>query len=181
MVESFAWITERKNVLSLVFYLGAFLAYLRYAQGVVTGGQSDRWHRTDSIQSTSSVRVTGHFFTVWRSSCFSGVAGQNNDLFAAGGHAVDGLVATRQIRWRRDVLPTLPFFALALGLCAITAWLENIMLRTRPGFCPVLPQRYLIAGHAFWFYLGNLFWPANLCFVYPRWQPDPVRGGMALR
>ena len=32
MVESVAWITERKNVLSLVLYLGALLAYLRYAQ-----------------------------------------------------------------------------------------------------------------------------------------------------
>jgi hypothetical protein len=38
MVESAAWITERKNVLSLVFYLGAWLAYLRYAQGVTRDG-----------------------------------------------------------------------------------------------------------------------------------------------
>ena len=34
MVESAAWITERKNVLSLVLCLGAGLAYLRYAQRV---------------------------------------------------------------------------------------------------------------------------------------------------
>ena len=31
MVESAGWITERKNVLSLVFYLGALLAYGRFA------------------------------------------------------------------------------------------------------------------------------------------------------
>ena len=30
MVESVAWITERKNVLSLVLFLGVLLAYLRY-------------------------------------------------------------------------------------------------------------------------------------------------------
>ena len=34
------------------------------------------------------------------------------------------------------------------------------------------PQRCLVAGRAFWFYLGKLLWPANLCFVYPRWNPD---------
>jgi len=38
MVESVAWITERKNVLSLVLYLGALLAYLRYAESVPGGG-----------------------------------------------------------------------------------------------------------------------------------------------
>ena len=32
-VESVAWITERKNVLSGVFYFGAALAYLRYDAG----------------------------------------------------------------------------------------------------------------------------------------------------
>ena len=49
MVESVAWITERKNVLSLVLYLGALLAYLRFAQG----GTSGEWRvtRKDSILS----------------------------------------------------------------------------------------------------------------------------------
>ena len=82
------------------------------------------------------------------------------------------------IRWRADVLPTLPFFALSICLCAVTAWLEkNHVGAQGPDFALTFPQRCLIAGHAFWFYLGNLFWPANLCFVYPRWQPDPGCGG----
>jgi tetratricopeptide (TPR) repeat protein len=75
------------------------------------------------------------------------------------------------------VLPTLPFFALALGLCAVTAWLEkNHVGAQGPDFALTFPQRCLVAGHAFWFYLGKLFWPANLCFVYPRWQPNPGSG-----
>ena len=79
-----------------------------------------------------------------------------------------------QIRWRADVLPTLPFFALALGLCALTAWLEKYHVGAQGSdFDLTFPQRCLIAGRAFWFYPGKLFWPAKLCFVYPRWQPDP--------
>ena len=36
----------------------------------------------------------------------------------------------------------------------------------------LLPERCLVAGRAFWFYLAKLFWPENLCFIYPRWKPD---------
>jgi tetratricopeptide (TPR) repeat protein len=31
-------------------------------------------------------------------------------------------------------------------------------------------QRCLIAGWALWFYAGKLFYPANLTFIYPRWN-----------
>ena len=35
-----------------------------------------------------------------------------------------------------------------------------------------LPQRFLIAGRAPWFYLGKLLWPEPLMFFYPRWHLD---------
>ena len=72
MVESVAWITERKNVLSLVFYLGALLAYLRYAQGMTQWRvSSDRTAEIAAATGSSpAARATRHFFTVWLSSCF---------------------------------------------------------------------------------------------------------------
>jgi tetratricopeptide (TPR) repeat protein len=33
-------------------------------------------------------------------------------------------------------------------------------------------ERLLIASRAVWFYLGKLFWPAKLTFIYPQWQID---------
>ncbi len=31
-------------------------------------------------------------------------------------------------------------------------------------------ERCLLAGRAIWFYLGKLFWPTELSFIYPRWH-----------
>jgi Flp pilus assembly protein TadD len=159
MVESVAWIAERKNVLSLVFYLGALLAYLRFLALEKPGGPNRlrwRWYLGAVILFLAALLSK----TVTCS------------LPAA--ILLIGWWKRGRIRWRADVLPTLPFFAVALGLCAVTAWLEKNHLGAQgPGFALTFPQRCLIAGRAFWFYLGTLFWPANLCFVAPRWQPNP--------
>ncbi len=175
MVESVAWITERKNVLSLVLYLGAFLAYLRYAQGET----SDGWRGTGT---TEIAAATGSSPVPRHSSLFYGLAfvlflgallAKTTTFSLPAAMLLLGWWQRGQLRWRADVLPTLPFFALALGLCAVTAWLEKYHVgATGSDFALTFPQRGLVAGRAFWFYLGHLFWPAKLCFVYPRWQPD---------
>src|SRR6202000_3107761 len=36
-----------------------------------------------------------------------------------------------------------------------------------------LPEKFIIAGKAFWFYLGKLIWPHPLVFIYPRWILQP--------
>jgi tetratricopeptide (TPR) repeat protein len=60
-------------------------------------------------------------------------------------------------------------------MCAVTAWYEkNHVGAQGDNFTLTCLQRCLVAGHVFWFYPGKLFWPADLCFVYPRWQPDPA-------
>jgi tetratricopeptide (TPR) repeat protein len=85
------------------------------------------------------------------------------------------------LRWREDVLPTLPFFAVALGMGAVTAWLEKTHVGVQGAdYALTFSQRGLIAGRAFWFYLGKLLWPAHLCFIYPRWQPDVTALGQWL-
>jgi len=171
MVESAAWITERKNVLSLVFYLGAFLAYLRYAQGVAGDGC-----RVTSGKCPMS-RVTGYgsrYYGLVFVLFLGALLAKTTTFSLPAAVLLIGWWQRGRIRWRADVLPTLPFFALSLGLCAVTAWLEKYHVGAQgPDFALTFPQRCLVAGHAFWFYLSKLFWPANLCFVYPRWQPDP--------
>jgi tetratricopeptide (TPR) repeat protein len=77
----------------------------------------------------------------------------------------------RSISWRRDVAPVIPFLFLSAAAGLMTSWVEygNIGYRTRALDLSLL-DRCLIAGRAFWFQLGKLFWPSNLMFVYPRWE-----------
>jgi tetratricopeptide (TPR) repeat protein len=78
--------------------------------------------------------------------------------------------------FRRDVLPTLPFFAVALAMCAVTAWLEKHHAGAHgPDYALSFPERLLVAGRAFWFYLAKLLWPAKLAFSYPRWSIDAAK------
>lgn len=158
MVESVAWITERKNVLSLFFFLAALLAYGHFAAFWQNDSRSRRW----------GVYVLALLF-------FACALLSKITAFAL--PAVILLLCwwkQGRIRWKEDLLPTLPFFALAVAHGLLVAWLEKHHVGTeRVGLDMSWPVRCIIAGRAFWFYPGKVFWPANLCFVYPQWQIDP--------
>jgi tetratricopeptide (TPR) repeat protein len=81
----------------------------------------------------------------------------------------------RQIRWR-DVLWTVPFFALSLICGLVTLWYQYHLALGQPvpgtdsfGF------RLAAAGYDPWFYLYKVLVPLHLVAVYPRWQIDPSR------
>ena len=53
----------------------------------------------------------------------------------------------------------------------VTRWVEYVNIGYKATILDFsLVDRCLIAGRAFWFQLGNLLWPSNLMFVYPRWE-----------
>lgn len=154
-VESVAWITERKNVLSAVFYFAAAVAYLRFA----------------AIRDAAIPGRRCLYFYLGSLALF---------IFALLSKTVTCSLpaALLLVRWwktgrlrRQDVLPLLPFFAigLALGLC--TVWIEQHQVGAQgAAWSFTFIERFLIAGRALWFYAGKLFWPAKLTFIYPRWD-----------
>lgn len=76
-----------------------------------------------------------------------------------------------RLSWKRDGLPLLPFFFVGAGAGLFTAWMEHGFVGAHGSeFTFSLAERFLIAGRSFWFYLGKLFWPFDLAFVYPRWH-----------
>lgn len=156
-VESVAWISERKNVLSGVFYLGSALAYLKFAQ-------------LDRLQAQRKPNWILYLLSLLLF------------ILALLSKTVASTlpVALLLVLWwkqghvdRRDVLPFLPFFAFGIALGLLTVWLEKVQVGAAGAEWDLsLIDRCLIAGRALWFYAGKLAWPDSLTFVYPRWQID---------
>ncbi|HVM48467.1 MAG TPA: tetratricopeptide repeat protein [Candidatus Acidoferrum sp.] len=166
MVESVAWITERKNVFSLVLYLGAFLAY-----GSFRGFWSCAGDSGNDVPTARGARRGAYALAF-----LLFIAALLSKTTAFSFPAVILLVGwwrRGRVRWRADVLPTLPFFAVGITGGLLISWLEkNNVGAAGPEWALGFPERCFIAGRAFWFYVGKLLWPAHLCFVYPRWRPE---------
>jgi tetratricopeptide (TPR) repeat protein len=163
MVESAGWIAERKNVLSMVLFLGTLLAYGRF-----TGFWEEE-------RPEPGPGRKGHW-TAYGLALLLFVAALLAKTTTITLPAVLLVLCwwkRGRIRLREDVVPTLPFFAIAIGLGLATMWVEKNSLGAKgPEWALSLSQRCLIAGRAVWFYATELVWPANLCFVYPRWTLD---------
>ncbi len=151
-VESVAWITEMKNTLSAVFYLGAMLVYLRF----------------DRERKASSYLAAAGLFTL-------GLLSKTVIATLPGALLVIFWWQRGRLSWRRDVLPLTPFFGLGAAAGLLTAWMERKLCGAEgPRFDMTLVERCLVAGRGVWFYLGKLLWPADLIFIYPRWQVSPA-------
>lgn len=162
-VESVAWITERKNLLSGLGFLVACWSYLRF---------DERRH----APTASPVRA-------WRDyalALLSFAAALLSKTIVCTLPAVLALMLwwRRRRLSRRDLLPLLPFLLLGAAMAVLTARLEAVRVGASGAawnFSAV--ERALIASHAVWFYLGKLCWPAPLMTVYPRWTVDPTEAG----
>ncbi len=155
-VESVAWITERKNTLSAVFFLATALVYLRYA--LSEGPRSVRRERL--LYVGSLVLFTAALLSKTTASTLPPAI----------------LVI---VWWKRgritlgDVVPLLPLFLAAVVLGLNTAQLERTHVGAiGPEWDFSLADRWLIAGRAVWFYLGKLAFPHPQMFFYPRWEVD---------
>ncbi|HTX66616.1 MAG TPA: tetratricopeptide repeat protein [Opitutaceae bacterium] len=151
-VESVAWITEQKNTLSLVCYLAAALAYLRF----------EATRRPGAYAAALALFVASLL-------CKTVTATLPAALLVALWWR-DG-----RLDWRRTVAPLLPWLALGAGAGLFSSWVEQTYLGAQGvGFHASLLARGLVASRAVWFYAAHLVWPFGLNFVYPRWVVDPA-------
>ena len=145
-VESVAWIIERKDLLSALFYLGAVLAWLRFVE----------------------VERVGHYLLV----VLLFVAG----LLSKSVVVTLPLALLLVQWWRGgrvtrlDLLRVAPLMVLGAAITAADLAFYRGREPLELGY--TLAERMLIAGRALWFYAGKLVWPVELAVIYPRWQID---------
>jgi tetratricopeptide (TPR) repeat protein len=152
-VESVAWIAERKNVLSGVFYWSSFLAYWRFAKNQELS-RATMWY---------SLSLTFY------------VCALLSKTITCSLPAVLLLVLWWKEKpiQRRRLLALVPFFLLGAVFGLTTALLEKTNVGAHGDeWAFSWLERWLIAGRALWFYAGKLVWPVQLTFIYPRWQID---------
>lgn len=152
-VESVAWITERKNVLSGTFYLSAVLAFFNYHRAFHGSGRLAWLHYGIALLLCAAALLS-------------------KTVTATLPAALLVVVWWKQGRLTRsDILAVLPMFAMALPLSLYTVWLEQYHVGARGIHWQLsLVERCLVAARACWFYLQKLLFPRELTFIYPRWQ-----------
>lgn len=147
-VESVAWITERKNVLSGFFYLLSVLSYLRFSES--RERRSYAYSLAFFVCALLSKSVTASLPVIllllvwWKRDC---------------------------LKFKRDVMPLAPFFGAGLAMGVVTIWMERHSVGAQGADWAIsFANRVMIAGRDFWFYVFKLAWPDKLTFIYPRWD-----------
>lgn len=164
-VESVAWITEHKNVLSGFCFLAALACLLKFfrLEGEAAEAPADQARRPWRWYVAGTVLF---------------IAALLSKTVACSLPAAMLLI----LYWRRgrvtgrEIWPLAPWFMLGLGLGLLTAWLERARVgATGADFDWNWAERCLIAGRALWMYAGKLLAPFSLSFFYPQWNLEVGR------
>jgi tetratricopeptide (TPR) repeat protein len=149
-VESAAWIAQRKNLMSMLFFLLSILWYLK-------------------IEILWPLASHPSPFWYWLSLAAFMLA-----MLGKGSAVVLPVLLLGIIWWLRslnrwDLVRIAPFLLLAVVLTVVNIWFqthgEHIEIRNA-GFA----ERLLGAGGVPWFYLYKALLPIDLAFIYPPWH-----------
>ena len=145
-VESVAWVIERKDLLSALFFLAAALTWIRFVESSGKGRYFLSLGLFAAAMLSKSIAVTLPVaLLVWH--------------WWKRGRPTPG-----------DLLRLVPFFAVALVITA--ADLAFYRGREVLSLDYSMVERALIAARALWFYAGKLLWPTELAVIYPHWRVD---------
>jgi len=181
-VESVAWVSERKNVLSTLFWLMTMWAYIHYAEKPTIKRYGLVFLFSTLGLMSKSMLVTLPFALLlldyWPLRRLK--LGQERD-----GNETSEKNTARRSEVFRLVLEKVPLFLLTVGLSIVTVHLQSIAGAVRSLDVFPLQARLTNAIVSYLEYLGKMIWPSGLSILYPHpenalpvWQG--ILCGMAL-
>lgn len=166
-VESVAWISERKDVLSTLFFLLTLIAYARFAVEPPKTGPRKIYYALalalfalglmskPMLVTLPFVLLLLDYWPLERIAKFG----------IPGSALANARTECPPLPWRGILLEKLPFFALAFAACVMTLKAQGTGAIRSVAEVPV-GFRLLNALTAYSSYLGMAFWPAKLSIFY---------------
>lgn len=165
-VESVAWVSQHKNLLSLFFFLLSLLWFIK-SESTDQASSSKSSHTSPENQSSSP-----SVFNRWY---FLSLLAFTLAMLSKGSVAILPLVLLLLAWWQRgrisklDLRQAAPFFAVAVALTWVNIWFQTHGAESAVRSAS-FAQRLAGAGGVIWFYLSKALLPVNLVFVYPQWN-----------
>lgn len=161
--ETVAWISERKNLLSGLFFLGALLAAARAFDLAPRDEES-------GVESRRPIEKRSYAVAMLLFAC----ALLSKTVTCTLPAALAVLIWWRRGRIARaEWLALLPMVALGAGAGALAVWVEHEDVGAKGAeWSFSAAERVLIAARAVVFYASKLALPTRLAFIYPRWEVD---------
>ena len=178
-VESIAWLSERKDVLSTFFGLLALLTYCRYAEiSQAEGPKSEVWYVGTLALFALSLMAKPMLVTlpfvlllldVWPLGRIQILGIGTPEISTRKGQKESPRRSAAETG-KRSIVPLLveklPFFALTIASCVVTFLAQRaeavVSLEQRP-----FAVRVANAVVSYAEYLGKMVWPAKLAIIYP--------------
>lgn len=163
-VESVAWVSERKDVLSTFFWALTIWAYVRYAKRpgparylLVTVLFVLGLMAKPMLVTLPCLLLLLDFWPLRRASAEPVIPGQNIKV-------AENVTGTHAPSWKRLVLEKVPLLALALVASAVTLWAQT---ETVGAVSAPLWYRLANALSAYVQYMEKMVWPTGLALLYP--------------
>ena len=168
--ESVAWVAERKDVLSGLFFMLTLAAYVGYARRPASLGRylavvvlfALGLMAKPMLVTLPFVLLLLDYWPLGRmppADCIDGPRPAERS------HSERGNEGFPQQSWLRLIVEKLPLLALSAGSCAVTLWAQRdaIVSSDRVDFPSRIANAVVSCGD----YLSQLFYPVNLAMMYP--------------
>src|SRR5438132_1270373 len=163
-VESVAWVSERKDVLSGMFFVLILWAYARYARG---NAPSSFWYITVVVLFALGLMCKPTLVTLpfvlllldyWP-------LGRTQQPWSRARGIRESQGRQRRDTWTWLVIEKLPLFVLSAASCVATLLAQKEALDA--SLKPPLGERVGNALVSYAMYMGQMIWPAHLAVLYP--------------